>query len=273
MKIQRATIFLAVRQRKLQNAPLLSYNTYVMLKKSERLDYLECKDLQIIQDKSGYTFTTDAVLLANFVRAYAKERLLDLGTGSGVVPILCSVKTTAKELVGLEIQERLADMAKRSVELNNLCPRVKIVKGDIKDAPAIFGHESFDVITTNPPYMPFEGNAEDADEHTICRREVLITIEQLMESAGKVLKYGGRLYCVYKAERLTDLLCAMRAGGIEPKALTLVMPKASKQPDTVIVEGKKGAKSGILIRKPLVVNKEEGGYTEEAARIYNKDKL
>lgn len=242
-----------------------------MLYENERLDYLECKDLNIIQDKSGYSFTTDAVLLANFVRAYSKERLLDLGTGSGVIPILCSAKTTAKQLVGLELQERLADMASRSVAYNGLCDRIKIVKGDIKDAPTIFGAESFDVITSNPPYMTFDGETVAATEADICKREVYITVQQLLQSAGKLLKFGGRFYCVHKAERLTDLLCAMRASGIEPKVLTLVQPKASKIPDTVIVEGKKGAKAGIQIRKPLVINTEDGKYTPEANKIYKKD--
>jgi len=239
-----------------------------MLKPNERLDYLECRDLEIIQDKSGYTFTTDAVLLSNFVRAYAKERLLDLGTGSGVVPILCSVKTTAKELVGLELQPRLADMAARSVAHNKLSPRVSIVLGDIKDAPALFGTGSFDVITANPPYMTFLGDKDSAKEEDICKREVLITIAELMESAGKLLKFGGRAYFVYKAERLVDLLFEMRNNGIQPKTMTLVYPKADKQADTVIVEGKKGGRPGLRVRKSLVICLPDGSYTAQAMKIY-----
>lgn len=269
-KSSKPTLFLGYPKRKLLNTFFLSYNMDIMLYQNERLDYLECKDLQIIQDKSGYTFTTDAVLLANYIKAYAQERLLDFGSGSGVIPILCSAKTTAKELVGLELQQRLADMATRSVRLNNLSPRVKIVQGDIKDAPTLFGAGTFDVVTSNPPYRTFEGDKNGVSEETICRREVYITIDELMESAGKVLKYGGRMYCVYKAERLTDLLVAMRSHGIEPKSLTMMQPKASKPPDTVIVEGKKGAKAGILIKKPLVIYDETGVYTPQAKKIYGK---
>ncbi len=239
-----------------------------MLKQNERLDYLECRDLRIIQDKNGYAFTTDAVLLANFVKASAKERLLDFGTGSGIVPILCSAKTNAKELIGIELQDRLADMAERSVAYNNLFPRVKIIKGDIKDAPALFGAGTFDVVTSNPPYMTYSGEKGAASEEDICRREVFITVAELMESAGKMLKFGGRAYFVYKAERLTDLLAAMRKNGIEPKSLTLIYPKAIKEADTVIVEGRKGGKPGLRIRKPLVICRQDGSYTAEAAKIY-----
>lgn len=239
-----------------------------MLKQNERLDYLECRDLEIIQDKSGYTFTTDAVLLANYVKAYAKERLIDLGTGSGVVPILCSAKTTAKELVGLELQPRLADMAARSVAHNRLSPRVKIVRGDIKDAPALLGAGTFDVVTANPPYMTYAGDKSAATEDDICKREVCITIAELMDSASKLLKFGGRAYFVYKAERLTDLLFAMRYSGIEPKSLTIVYPKAVKEADTVIVEGRKGGKPGLRVRKPLVLCRPDGSFSADAEKIY-----
>lgn len=240
------------------------------LKPTERLDYLECKDLSLIQDKNGYTFTMDAVLLANFARALPGDKVIDLGTGSGVVPILMSAKTTAKTLYGVELQARLADMAERSVKLNGLSERVKIICTDMKKAVELFGAESFDVCTSNPPYKVLSGDAEGASEKDICKSEVAITLGELVVVATKLLKFGGLFFVIIKADRVTDLLYEMRKNGLEPKRLVAVQPTPTKAVDTVMVEGKKGAKRGLRFESTLVIYNADGTVTKEAKEKYHQ---
>ncbi|MCL2630407.1 MAG: tRNA1(Val) (adenine(37)-N6)-methyltransferase [Firmicutes bacterium] len=240
----------------------------INIKPSERLDNLECGDLKIIQDKAGYTFTMDSVLLANRARANYGDRIIDLGTGSGVIPLLLSYKTTAKEIFGIEIQERLHDMASRSVLLNGLENRIKILNCDIKNAVKSFGKECFDMVVSNPPYMKFGGG--EFSEKDICKREVLITLNEIIAVASQLLKFGGNFFIVYKAERLTDLMCALRENNLEPKRITPVQPTPKKQIDTVIIEAKKQAQAGLILEKPLLVFDENGEYSEEIKRIYKQ---
>lgn len=240
------------------------------MKDGERLDDLECGTLRIIQDKRGYTFTMDAVLLANFARVLPNEAVLDLGTGSGVIPILLSHKTKAKKLVGIEVQERLCDMATRSVLLNGLEERVQIIHGDMRKLPDYFDSGSFDVVIANPPYYPFEKGAEPPDEKTACRSEVHITLAELVTTAAKLLKYGGNFFLVMKSERTADVLCTMREAGVEPKRILPVQPTPEKRIDTVLVEGKRGGKPGLIFEKPLVVFDKDGNYTAEIGRIYKQ---
>lgn len=242
------------------------YNDF-MLKNGERYDDLQFQNLQLIQKEGGYTFTSDAVLIANRVRAYRGERVADLGTGSGVIAILVAAKTPCKEVVGVEIQPRLADMASRSVEVNGLSDRVKILECNMLDAPERLGKESFDVVVSNPPYMLAVGDSDDEVE--ICKREYKITLREVVGTAAELLKYGGNLYMILKSERLTDLIYDMRAEGVEPKRLIPVQPTAKKDIDTVIVEGKKAGKPGMVMEKPLVVFDEKGEYTLDAKRLYD----
>lgn len=241
-----------------------------LLKEGEELFDLECDGLQIIQDKRGYTFTTDAVLLANSVKAYKGDRVCELGAGSGVISFLLAAKTTAEEIVGIEIQERLADMASRSAMLNNLTGRVKILHADINDAGALLGAGGFDVAVTNPPYMLYSGSGEDIGEIDICRREVKIKLAGIVSAAARLLKYGGIFYAIVKAERLVDLLSAMREQKIEPKEIIPVQPTPSKDIDSVIVKGKKNARSGVAVKKPLVIEDGKGNYTPAVRKMYGK---
>ncbi len=240
-----------------------------MLLEHEEIFDLECHGLKIIQSSKGYTFTTDAVLLANTVRAYKTERVCELGAGSGVISLLVSKKTPAKEIVGIELQPRLADMATRSVALNELGDRVKIINANMKDV-AQHVDKSFDVVCVNPPYMEYSGSVDDAKEIDICKREVHVTLKEVVEVASKLLKYGGRFYLIVKAERLTDLISAMREYKIEPKALIPVQPTVKKDIDTVIVEGRKNGNNGVKLFKPLVICNEDGSYTKEVEEMYRK---
>ncbi len=240
-----------------------------MLLPNEEIFDLECHGLKIIQDPSGYAFTTDAVLLANTVKAYKNERVCELGSGSAVISLLLSKKTPAKEIVGVEIQPRLADMARRSIALNELGDRVSILNCDMKIAHTKVD-KTFDVVCVNPPYMEYEGRVDEATEIDICKREVLVTLKEVVESASRLLKYGGRFYCIVKAERLTDLVTAMRQYKVEPKSLIPVQPTVKKDIDTVIVEGRKNGNNGIKLYKPLVICNDDGSYTKEVEEMYRK---
>ncbi len=235
---------------------------------NERLDDLERKSYFVIQKKDGYCFNSDSVLIADAVKANRKEVVVDLGCGSGVISILVAAKTNAKSIVGIEIQQAFADMAKRSVEYNGLDKRIEIKNFDMRMADVALGKESVDVVVTNPPYYTWSGG--DAGSLDICRAEVTITLDEVIVTAAKLLKYGGRFYMILKVERLVDALTSMRENRIEPKTLQMVVPKPGRAADTFIVEGRKNGGRGLKMLKDLVVRDENGELTEETRRIYGK---
>ena len=244
-------------------------DTTILLKKNERIDDLHRKGYQIIQDPGRFCFGMDAVLLSGFAKVKRGEKVLDMGTGTGIIPILLEAKTEGEHFTGLEIQKESADMASRSVVLNQLEEKISIVTGDIKDASKIFGASSFDVITTNPPYMIGEhGLKNDADAKTIARHEVLCTLDDILGQSAKLLKQGGRFYMVHRPFRLAEIFSKMVQYKIEPKRMQLVSPYADKEPNMVLIEGMKGAKSRITVEKTLVVYEEEGKYTRDILEIY-----
>lgn len=239
------------------------------LKPEERLDDLQVKGYEIIQHPGKFCFGMDAVLLSNFAHIKKDERVLDLGTGTGIIPILLTAKTEGKEFVGLEIQEESADMARRSVAHNHLEEKVEIVNGDIKEAASIFGPVSFDVITTNPPYMIGQhGIANPSDTKAIARHEVLCTLDDILRESARMLKPRGRFYMVHRPFRLAEILSKMVEVGIEPKRMRLVYPFVDKEPNMVLIEGMRGANSRMTIAPPLIVYKEQGVYTEELLKEY-----
>lgn len=238
------------------------------LKDGERLDDLEYDNLRLIQRPDGYCFTSDSVLLSNLARVKKGDRVADIGTGSGVVAILIAAKFLPETVVGVEIQERLADMAARSVALNGLTERVKIVCAPAQGVEKLIG-DGYDVVVSNPPYEPAYNVAEPS-EKDICRSEIKLTAEECVSCASRLLKYGGLFYTVNRARRLIDVVCAMRRENIEPKKLILIQPKRGKKIDTFIVEGKKGGNPSLDLPEPVVIYEEDGGYTEFARRLYNK---
>ena len=239
------------------------------LKPEERLDDLQIKGFEIIQHPGKFCFGMDAVLLSNFARVKKGERVLDLGTGTGIIPILLAAKTEGKGFVGLEIQEESADMARRSVAHNSLEDRVEIVDGDIKEAATIFGPASFDVITTNPPYMIGQhGISNPSDTKAIARHEVLCTLDDILKESARILKPKGRFYMVHRPFRLAEILSKMVAVGIEPKRMRLVHPFVDKEPNMVLIEGLRGGNSRMTIEKPLIVYKEVGVYTDDLLSEY-----
>ncbi len=240
-----------------------------MLKEGERVDDLQRNNLKIIQDPGRFCFGMDAVLLSGFAKAKRGEKVLDLGTGTGIIPILMSAKTEASHLSALEIQEESADMARRSVEMNALEEKIDIVTGDIKEASRIFGKASFDVVTSNPPYM-ITGHGEDnpADAKAIARHEVLCTLEDVVREAALVLKPNGRFYMVHRPFRLAEIIRTMEKYKLEPKEMRLVHPFIDKDPNMVLISATKGGNSGIKIAPPLIVYKEQGVYTDEIYDVY-----
>ena len=239
------------------------------LKPEERLDDLQVNGYEIIQHPGKFCFGMDAVLLANFARVKGNERALDLGTGTGIIPILLTAKTDGKNFVGLEIQEESADMARRSVMHNHLEEQISIVTGDIKEAANIFGPVSFDVITTNPPYMiGNHGITNTSDTKAIARHEVLCTLDDILRESARVLKPKGRFYMVHRPFRLAEILSKMVNVGIEPKRMRFVHPFIDKEPNMVLIEGLRGGNSRLTVEPPLIVYKSPGVYSDELLGEY-----
>lgn len=234
------------------------------LRENERIDDLQRSGLKIIQNSERFCFGMDAVLLSGFVRAKPGDQVLDLGTGTGIIPILLSAKTQAEKLTGLEIQQESAQMARRSVAMNALEDRVTIVTGDIREAKALFGASVFDVVTSNPPYMIADhGLKNPTNEKTIARHEVLCTLKDVISQAAAVLKPGGHFYLVHRPFRLAEIMTLMCAYRLEPKRMRLVYPYADKEPVMVLVEGVRGGNPRMSVEKPLIIYDEPGVYTEE----------
>jgi tRNA1Val (adenine37-N6)-methyltransferase len=211
----------------------------------------------------------DAVLLSGFAHVKPGERALDLGTGTGIIPILLEAKTEGEHFTGLEIQPESADMAMRSVKLNHLEDRIDIVTGDIKEASSIFGASSFEVVTTNPPYMIGQhGLKNPEDAKAIARHEILCSLDDILRESARLLKPQGRFYMVHRPFRLAEIFCKMVEYRIEPKRMKLVYPYIDKEPNMVLIEGSRGGKSRLTVEKPLIVYKEQGVYTDEIYEIY-----
>ena len=239
------------------------------LKPGERLDDLQRNGYRIIQDPDKFCFGMDAVLLSGFASAPDGGRVLDLGTGTGIIPILMAAKTGAKELVGLEIQPESAEMANRSVILNDLEEKVKIVEGDIKEAGELFEAASFDVVTSNPPYMIGGHGLQNPDgPKAIARHEVLCDLEDVVKAAARCLKPGGKFYMVHRPFRLAEIMVVMSRYKLEPKRMRLVYPFIDKEPSMVLIEGARGGKSRITVEPPLIIYESQHKYTKEIYDIY-----
>ena len=240
-----------------------------LVKANERVDDLELSNLRIIQDPSGFCFGMDAVLLSGFAGAARGDRCLDLGTGTGIIPILMSAKTEAGHLTGLEIQPESADMARRSIILNDLSHRIDIVTGDIREAASIFEAASFDVITSNPPYMIADHGLKNPDSHlAIARHEVCATLEDVVSAAAHLVRTGGSFYMVHRPFRLAEIIRILSAYHLEPKRMRLVYPYADKEPNMVLIQAVRGGKPRMQVEKPLIVFSSQGVYSEEMVRDY-----
>ncbi|MCR4674969.1 MAG: tRNA1(Val) (adenine(37)-N6)-methyltransferase [Lachnospiraceae bacterium] len=241
----------------------------VELREDERLDDLGRNGYRIIQHPKKFCFGMDAVLLSDYARVEEGEVALDLGTGTGILPILLEAKTKGAHFTGLEIQEESAEMANRSVQLNDLGDKISIVQGDMTTASEIFGAASFDVVTSNPPYMiGGHGLTNPNDAKMIARHEITMTLEDLIRETARLLKPKGRCYFVHRPFRLVEIFSLMHDYHIEPKRMRLVHPFYDKEPNMVLIEGIRGGKPRLSIEKPLVVYESKNVYTKEIMDIY-----
>ncbi|MBO5459884.1 MAG: tRNA1(Val) (adenine(37)-N6)-methyltransferase [Lachnospira sp.] len=240
-----------------------------MMNDDERIDDLQRNGYRIIQNKNCFCFGMDAVLLSSFAKAEKGERVLDLGTGNGVIPILMQAKNPGAFFSGLEIQEVSADLARRSVELNGIGEYVNIVQGDIKEASAIFGGASFNVVTTNPPYMNENHGIVNPDSaKAIARHELLCTLEDVVREASKCLKMRGRFYMVHRPQRLVEIFDTMTRYHLEPKRMRMIHPHEDKEANMVLIEAVKGGRTLLKTEQPLVVYNDDGTYTQKLLEMY-----
>lgn len=241
----------------------------VELKANERIDELQRNGYRIIQNPGRFCFGMDAVLLSGFAKAKPGDKVLDLGTGTGIIPILMEAKTEASAFQALEIQEESADMARRSVVLNHLEEKIEIITGDIKEADQIFPAASFDVVTCNPPYMIGQhGLVNPESPKAIARHEILCTLEDVIRQGARVLRPGGSFYLVHRPFRLVEIMTLFTKYKLEPKRMQLVYPYVDKEPNMVLLQAVRDGKSRLTVEKPLIVYKEPGVYMPEIYDIY-----
>lgn len=244
-----------------------------ILKTGERLDDLQCRGYHIIQNKDIFCFGMDAVLLSDFTTSKPKGNVIDLGTGTGVIPILMKGRDKGAHFTGLEIQEYSADMARRSVLYNNLSEDIDIVCGDIKEVPCIFKAASFDVVTSNPPYISeTHGLLNETEPKNIARHEILLNLEDVVKAAAYLLKEGGNFAMVHKPFRLAEIIRLLSKYRLEPKRICMVQPYLDKEPNMVLIEANKGGKPMVKVEPTLVVYNKDGSYTEDLLHRYESDK-
>ena len=246
----------------------------VEINPNERIDDLQTPSgLRLIQNPDWFCFGVDAVLLSDFATKTIKAnaRVLDMCSGNGIIPILLTEKSSASHIDGLEIQSPVAEMASRSVCLNELKIKITITTGDLKNAAEIYGKCVFDNVTCNPPYKEASGGLKNStDAVTIARHEICCCLEDIIESAEKVLKPYGKLCLIHRPERLADILCLMRSHRIEPKRLRFVHPSPGKVATMILVEGAKHGNPKLFLDPPLYVHDSDGNYTDEIQRIYGR---
>lgn len=244
----------------------------IELKENERIDDLEYKGLKIIQNKEGFCFGIDSVLLSDFAKNIKKDSVVvDIGTGTGIISILLSKKAEIKKIYGIEIQEEVADMAKRSVKLNDLQDKIQIINKNIKNIFEEIEPNKIDAIVTNPPYMKLNTGAKNEEiKKLISRHEVECNLEDIIKISYKLLKSKGEFYMVHRAERIVDILYNLRKYKLEPKEIRFIHSKVGKEPNLVLIKAVKDAGEHLIIDSPLVVYNNDGTYTDAILKIYNK---
>ncbi len=243
-----------------------------ILRDGERIDDLQRDGRKIIQHPGRFCFGMDAVLLSAYAKASAGDSVIDLCTGTGVIPILMESRYPGSNYLGIELQEESADMARRSVLLNGREQAIQIRQGDVRAYKEIARAGSADVVTVNPPYAKVRSGRQNAtDAYSIARHEICCTLADVLRCAAYLLRSGGRFYMVHRPERLAEILSEMHAARIEPKRMTLVYPRQGREPNIVLLEGLRDGAPGMRIAKPLYIYDEAGQYTDEVRRIYEAE--
>lgn len=244
----------------------------IKLNENERIDDLEYKNLKIVQDKDGFCFGIDSVLLSDFAKEIrSKSIVLDLGTGNGVLGILLCGKTNLSKIYGVEIQEDMANIAQKSINLNKLNNRFEIINDNIKNLNSYFKNDSIDAIISNPPYKKDNsGLKNESQKKLVARHEITANLEDFISVSSKLLKSNGSLYMVHRPERLADLFYLLKKYKLEPKKLRFVQSFANTKPKFFLIKATKNANSFLNIEQPLIIYNSDGSYTDEILKIYNK---
>lgn len=244
----------------------------IQLLDGERIDDLQLKGLKIIQKKDDFCFGVDAVLVANFLTVRPGDRIVDLGTGTAIIPLILSAKSKAEEIIGIEIQPEMAEVSHRSVLMNNLQDKIKIINQDLKSCPDELGKGIFDCVISNPPYRQVNsGLINPRDSKAISRFEIACTLEDVTRVAANLLRSGGKFAMVHRADRIVDIIHSLRMNNLEPKRLRFVHPNINSRPNLILIESMKDAKPELKYMEPLYIFNPDGSYTEEINLIYGRE--
>lgn len=245
----------------------------IQINPNERVDFIQRKGYKIIQNPEVFCFGIDAVLLADFAKVKKKDKVLDIGTGTGIIPILMFARYENKSYVGIDIQEDMVEMANRSVQMNSIEDHIEIRCLNAQDIMSHYDPGSFDIVTSNPPYMKGSAGLVSGNESKmIARHEITCSLEDIIKNTAYVLGDKGRFYMIHRPHRLVDIVSLMRQYRIEPKRMRMVHPSEGKAPTMVLVEGVKFAKSELIVEPPLYVYESKGQYTNEIYEIYGTEK-
>lgn len=246
----------------------------IELKEHERIDDLQLNGLKIIQDPKGFCFGIDAVLLSNFIKLKPSDDVVEFGTGTGIIPILLTGKSTFKKIHAFEVQHEVAEMAGRSVRLNQLTDKIAIIEDNLTAAHKYFESGSIDVVFSNPPYMSAEGGIKN--DHTlkaISRHEVLCSLEDIIAGASRLLKHRGKFYLIHRPNRMVDIVALCRQYKLEPKEIRMIQPYYDKRPNIFLMMCSKGGQSDLKFHDPLIVYEKDGSYTSEIHEIYGMENI
>ena len=247
----------------------------MLISSDERIDDLEYKGLKLIQNKKGFCFGVDSVLLSDFSKTIKKNtKVVDIGTGTGIISILLCKKTNLQKIYGIEVQEDVANLAKRNAEINSLQDKFEVINTNIKDVFKYIDPYKIDAVVTNPPYKKTNTGLKNINEkQLISRHEVECNLEDIVSISAKLLKDLGELYMVHRAERLVDIMVLLRKYKLEPKIIRFVHSKAEEKPTLILVKAVKGAGEYLKIEKPLIIYRDDGEYTDEVLKIYDKKRV
>jgi tRNA1Val (adenine37-N6)-methyltransferase len=236
----------------------------------ETIDEILEGRLRVYQKKNGYRFSLDAVLLAHFISLKKYSTAIDLGTGSGIIPLVVAIRYPHSRWVGLEIQEDMARLAKKSVSLNQLEDRIKIINGDARKSKNLLAKNSFDVVTFNPPYRKINsGRINPLQEKAIARHEIKGSLKCFLEAATYLLMPAGKVFTIYPAKRLAELICLFRSNNIEPKRMQIVFSDMESDAEFVLVEGRVGSREELAIEPPIFIYDQDRNYTRQMADIFS----
>lgn len=243
-----------------------------LIREDETLDDLQLKGMYIIQKKDAFRFGVDAVLLANYAKIKRGMRVVDLCSGTGIIPFIIGAKTEASDIIGVEIQEDMVDMANRSAEYNGVSDKIHFICGDLCDKEFLSGLPKADIITVNPPYKLANSGIVSADKkNAIARHEICCRLEDVIAASRYLLKDSGRMFMVHRPERLADILCLMRAYKMEPKTIRMIHPDYTKAPNMLLIEGQRDGGAFLKLEPPLYIHNPDGSYTKELRSIYESE--